>query len=132
MGLRETIASQVTGAFATVGNLKQAMTLYQQTAGSYNPATGAVTRTTTGHPVNAVLISPKRHDLEDPMVRATDAIALIDPAEIPSVVPQTGQRISDAAGTDYDIIKAGGIAPADGGPALLWKLVLRRPSAEAA
>lgn len=131
MGLRETIAAQVTGAFATVDNLKTAMTLYEQTAGIYNPVTGAVSRTTTQHTVNAVLTSPKRADLEDPMVRATDAVVLIDPAEIPNVIPQIGQRIVDGT-DDYDIVKATGVGPADAGPALLWKLIVRRPSAEAA
>ena len=72
MGLRDTIASQVTGAFATVDDLKHQITVYEQTAGSYDETTGAVTRTTTPYLVNAVLTQPKRMELEDPTVRATD------------------------------------------------------------
>jgi hypothetical protein len=50
MGLRDTIASQVTGAFAIVDDLKTTITVYEQTAGSYDETTGTVTRTTTPPP----------------------------------------------------------------------------------
>lgn len=129
MGLRDTIASQVTGAFATVDDLKHQITVYEQTAGSYDETTGAVTRTTTPYLVNAVLTQPKRMELEDPTVRATDTIALVDPLEQPLLDPQIGMRV-DVGTEEHDIVKVLPVGPADAGPALLWKLILRRPSAE--
>jgi hypothetical protein len=131
MGLRETIQTGVANAFATVGNLKEAITVREQTSGSYNATTGAVTRTTTGYSINAVIVSPKRMDLENPIVRITDAVALWDPQDVPALDPQIGMSV--LRGTDeYTIVHVVAVGPADGGPALLWKMFLRRPSAEAA
>jgi hypothetical protein len=131
MGLRETLQAGINTAFATVDNLKEAITIREQTAGSYNEATGAVTRTTTDHVVNAVIVSPKRMDLENPVVRITDTVALWNPQDVPALDPQTGMSV--LRGTDeYTIVYVSAVGPADGGPALLWKMFLRRPSAEAA
>lgn len=130
MGLRDTIASQVTSAFAIVDDLKHAITLYGQTAGSYDETLGLVTRTTTQYPVNAVLTKPRRMDLDNPMVRATDTIALFDPAEAAALTPQIGGRV-DVGTEEHTIVEVWPIGPADAGEALVWKLALRRPSAEA-
>jgi hypothetical protein len=130
MGLRDTIAIQVTSAFATVDDLKTTITVYVQSTGSYDETTGTVTRNNTAYPVNAVLTQPKRMELEDPAIRATDTIALIDPSEQPLVAPQIGMRV-DVGSEEHDVVKVLPIGPADAGPALLWKLFLRRPSAEA-
>lgn len=131
MGLRETVQAGVTNAFSIVDNLKEAITVREQTSGSYNAATGAVTRGTTDHVINAVIVSPKRAELENPIVRHTDTVALWDPQAVPALDPQVGMSV--LRGTEeYTIVHVVAVGPADGGPALLWKMFLRRPSAEAA
>jgi predicted metalloprotease with PDZ domain len=131
MAIRETMQDGVTLAFATVDNLKESITIREQTGGGYTAATGVVARTTSDHILNAVLARVKRLDLENPAVRATDLVALWDPQDDLTFEPQVGMSV-DRSGDEYDIVWVDPVGPADGGPALLWKMMLRRPSTEAA
>ena len=130
MGLRETITAGIATAFGLVDNMKRTITIRRQTAGSYNPTTGAVSRTTTDYPVEAVLTTPTRNELSAPQIRATDTMALWD-ANDAAIEPQLGMSVLMGS-EEYTIAYVQAVGPADAGPAVLWKMALRRPSAEAA
>ncbi len=132
MSLRATLESGVATAFNLVGDLKRTITIREQTAGSYNEVTGGVVRTTTDHTLEAAVISPTAKELQDPAVRATDLIAYYDPNDAPTLAePQVNTSVLIGA-DEYTVFRARAIGPTDQGAALLWKLTLRRPSAEAA
>lgn len=131
MGLRDTIVSGVQAAFAAVDDMKETITIREQTAGSYDAATGGVTRTTTNHVVQAVIARITREQLLDETLRATDMVALWEPSEAPGFEPQVGMSVLREA-DELDIVRVWPVGSATAGPAVLWKMALRRPSTEAA
>jgi hypothetical protein len=111
-----------------IGEFGQAVTITPQTAGSYDPATGAASVTATPtQSGTGVEEAYKAHQIDGTLVKAGDIRLMLSPlnaAGAALTAPDVNQRVTLADTTVWTIISVERIAPA--GTVLMYVLQLRR------
>lgn len=100
----------------------QVCTLSATTTGDYDPATGGASTTTTSQAVTAAVFDYPQRFIDGTLILTGDKRVLVSPTGLTSD-PKPGD-VLNAAGTDYNVVNAKGIAPA--GIAVLWILQVRK------
>lgn len=103
MGLRSVIASAVASGVAALGDLRTSVGYYQPSANTYDPSTGATTRTETVQTIpDAILTSYKQSDIDGDRVLETDRKLIIQTSRL-AAEPRKGEDQVDIAGTRWRV-----------------------------
>lgn len=110
----------VTAATATrlLQRFGAAATLKRQTAGAYNPATGAAAVTVTSLATTAAVFAYPQKYIDNTLILQGDQQAYL----APGVAPQQGDRLA-WQGKDYEIVVVKPVSPA--GTAVLYEAQIR-------
>jgi len=123
MSLKQRISQSVDRAFIALDDLKGPMVLVSQTADpTYDPQTGQVTKTEASYTVDAVFDRYETDRVDGTVIQKEDRLILVKPQT--GLVPKVGDRITDAAGIQYDIMDVESIIAYD--EVFLWELQARR------
>jgi len=85
----------------------QAVTLTSVTPGTYNPATGGITNTTTTQTGSGAVTEWDARHIDGELIKATDKRLLLSPlnsAGAALTTPKLGDTVTDAAGVVYIIV----------------------------
>lgn len=85
----------------------QSITLTHVTPGTYNPATGGVTNTTSTQTVYGAIIEWETRHIDGNLIRATDKLLLLSPFKTDGTAltaPVLGDTVTDAAGVTYTLV----------------------------
>lgn len=85
----------------------QSITLTHVTPGTYNPATGGVTNTTSTQAVYGAIIEWETRHIDGNLIKATDKRLLISPFKTDGTAltaPVLGDTVTDAAGVVYTLV----------------------------
>ena len=120
MGLRDTVATAVSKAMQTVGDLKETITYTRVVPGVYDPITDTTSDTVTNYTVSVVLVQTTEWEQEWLQADRITQKILIAANDL-AVVPNIDDRVT-IAGQIWQVIKIKRI-PGDG----LWQVFVTEP-----
>lgn len=85
----------------------QSITLTHVTPGTYNPATGGVTNTTSTQAAFGAIIEWEARHIDGNLIKATDKQLLLSPFKTDGTAltaPVLGDTVTDAAGVTYTLV----------------------------
>jgi hypothetical protein len=104
MGLRETIIAGIKTGMSALGNVKETVTYKAyQTTSSYDPTTGAVTRTETSYTVEGIFLDYKKREIDNANVFVRDQKFLFLQSEL-AVTPSLQDRLTRSGGKSWEVI----------------------------
>ena len=103
MGLKATIAGAVAAGFAALGDLREDVTYRSLTAGTYNPTTGAVTRTETSTAISGVFMEYSKREIDGQQIQPHDRKFICQQAAFAGT-PQLTDRLIRSDASNWEII----------------------------
>jgi hypothetical protein len=101
----------------------RACTLGVLVSGSYDPAEGAATITTTDYPITATLFDYPQKFIDGSLVLTGDKKALVSARGL-AIELKPGHVLTDSLGVVYTVVNVKATAPA--GTVVLWTLQVRK------
>lgn len=108
MGLKSTFANAAAVAFKAADDIPVDVILRRTVAGTYNPATGTTTpSTTTDYPASAIMGTYKQFELSGTSILATDRRATIQQSQVSAMGTVTTSDKLIVGGTTRTIVNVG-------------------------
>lgn len=109
-------------ASALIAEYGVLMTLSQETAGGYDPATGSLTTSTNTYPAYGVKLGYKRPDIDGTLVKVGDMKVLLSVDGL-TVEPSTTDTLT-IGGIDWKILRVDPLEPGD--TTIMYTLQVRK------